>query len=93
MNILPLTAGDTKPTACRWGRSIAGCSISMQIGYPVPKEKMAVITNPAAGEFQFEWAVGELLVGIFPAELVITDSAGKTETTDQFTLDIRGRIS
>jgi hypothetical protein len=92
MTNLKLTAGDTKPLACNYTSQLSGCSISLVIGYPEPLTKAAVITNAAKGSFRFEWDAGDLRQGVFQANLIITDAAGKFETSDQFTFDIGGRV-
>jgi hypothetical protein len=92
VNVLKLTAGDTKPTGCYYTKPITGYGIKIQIGYPTPLEKAAVITSAAQGKFEFQWAAQDLQIGEWPAKLVITDAAGKLETTQEFTLSIEGRI-
>ncbi|HAM41285.1 MAG TPA: hypothetical protein DCP69_08075 [Candidatus Omnitrophica bacterium] len=93
MNILELTAGDTKPTKCQYTENLTGHVIVLQIGYPTPLQKVAVITSAIGGTFEFPWAINDLQQGEWDADLIITDADGKMETTDKFRINIEGRIA
>lgn len=93
MTRLELTAGDTKPTVCTLAQDLTGSTIHLNIGYPVPLVKSAVITDAAAGDFEFRWTAGDLVAGTYSASMLITDSNGYEETTALFQIHIEGRIA
>lgn len=82
--ILRFTAGDRLPILkCIYkGINVTGFTITLHIGYKEPLIKPANITDGPAGEFQFEWAAGDLREGNWNAEVQVIDTDGKPITFD-----------
>jgi len=55
---------------------IAGFDIKLHIGYDEPLVKTAVIPLGTDGAFSFPWLAGDLLPGLWPAEVQITSPSG-----------------
>jgi hypothetical protein len=85
---LALIAGDTAPTRliykdAKTGAAIdiSGYTITLTIGYKTGGlSKTAALVADVAGAFEFEWAEGDLVVGTYPAEIIVTDGDGKIKT-------------
>lgn len=80
-----LVAGDTAPTRMifRVGGvpvDITGYGFTIKIGYQTPLVKSAIVTNAAAGEFEFRWSAQDLIAGRYAAEIMITYPDGTTRT-------------
>lgn len=59
---------------------IAGYTIKLHIKYPTILVKIADLTTPANGEFEFTWEAGDLIAGVYDAEIEVTDDTGKIIT-------------
>jgi hypothetical protein len=69
-----------------------GWSIELHIDYPTPLVKAATIPIGTVGYFEFGWQSGDLIPGLWPAEIQITSPIGietYQRTTDDEILKLR----
>lgn len=95
--ILSLVHNDTEPIQATLADSgvainLSGCSVSLKIATHTPTTKTGVITDAAKGVVQFPRAAGDLPIGTFRAEIMLTDGDGKEETSDLFQITVRARV-
>lgn len=96
---LYLTAGDTMPTRLTYqtGKkapiNISGYTFEITLGYSTPVVVTADIIDPTGGVFEFPWRSGDLVeADEIPAEIVVTNAAGKTKTFPLTRVVVRRRI-
>lgn len=59
-----------------------------------PKTQVGVIIDAAGGEFEFQWDVGYFEeVGVFPAEIEITDAGGYNVTYQNILVEVTAEIA
>lgn len=95
-----LVAGDTLPSRLTYkikGQpiDITGYTFIIKIGYSTPLVKQAVILDQTSnlGEFEFQWAAGDLRAGNWSFE-ILTRYPDLTEKTDRMSgMKIHPRIA
>ena len=91
--VLYLVAGDTEPLVLDFsGQDISGWIIVARIGYAMPLERTATLTDPTHGIAEVAWLSTDLLAGRWGAEIVVTKPGPVIQTADEFVMDIRPHV-
>jgi len=96
---MELVAGDTLPEYPFYLKDQDGADVDMtgfvaemHVAYAVPLTIPANIIDPTGGEFFIDFGPGDLVQGIYSAEIQVTNSSGKIRTWQKIKLIITPEI-
>jgi hypothetical protein len=104
VQVIPYTEGDTSPDI-DVDYKINGVAVDisayqgfrLHVAYPSslggPLVKAGTLVNGPGGLFKFTWSAADLKPGRWPAEIQLTDAAGKVITFRELVLEVAKQIA
>jgi len=93
-----LFAGDTAPSRLTYKDGgtpvdVTDYAFELRLGTSPVKAVACIVANGPAGIIEIPWSAGDLVVGSWPMQMVVTDAGGKVRTLQLKALKVVGRLA